>query len=115
MFFWSQGMRPLEHRVLTLTEGGLNRQLGVLKYLQSHFDLSRVHFRGASAGGLIATLACCGVDLDEAVEKAYNLSMENGVFERPLGVVGIWGGLIRSWLDDLLPNDAHNMCRCLLL
>eukprot|EP00884_Botryococcus_braunii_P000579 jgi/Botrbrau1/10521/Bobra.7_1s0005.1 len=85
-------------------------QLGVLKYLQSHFDLSRVHFRGASAGGLIATLTCCGVDLDVAVDKAHKLSVENGVFERPLGVVGIWGRLIRDWLEDLLPEEAHKIC-----
>lgn len=88
-----------------------DRQLGVLKYLQTHFDLSRVHFRGASAGGLIATLACCGVDLDLAVEEAYNLSLQNCLFERPLGLIGIWGDLIRYWLHILLPSDAHKMCR----
>jgi hypothetical protein len=96
---------------VALTVCCVNRQLGVLKYLQTHFDLSRVHFRGASAGGLIATLACCGVDLDSAVNYAYELSIESGLFERPLGVVGIWGSLIRLWLDQLLPSNAHKLCR----
>lgn len=89
-----------------------DRQLGVLKHLQTHFDLSRVYFRGASAGGLIATLACCGVDLDEAVDEAYRISLEHGLFDRPLGLVGIWGGLVRYWLDILLPSNAHKICRC---
>lgn len=89
----------------------MHRQLGVVKYMQEHFDLSRVHFRGASAGGLISTLACCNIDLDEAVAKAYKLSIDHEIFDRPLGVVGVWGGLIRNWLDELLPDNAHKMCR----
>ena len=43
------------------------RQLGVVKYLQQHFDLSKVQLRGASAGGLVATLCACNVDPERAV------------------------------------------------
>ena len=42
-------------------------ELGCLLYLHRHFDLSKVQLVGASAGGLIATLAACGVDEDKAV------------------------------------------------
>jgi hypothetical protein len=42
-------------------------ELGCLRYLHRHFDLSKVQLVGASAGGLIATLAACGVDEDKAV------------------------------------------------
>ena len=43
------------------------RQLGVVKYLQQHFDLSSVQLRGASAGGLVACLCACSVDPERAV------------------------------------------------
>lgn len=44
-----------------------DRQLGVVKFLQEHFDLSKVQLRGASAGGLVATLCACNVDPERAV------------------------------------------------
>lgn len=44
-------------------------ELGCLRYLHRHFDLSKVQLVGASAGGLIATLAACGVDEDKAVRQ----------------------------------------------
>lgn len=42
-------------------------ELGVLRYLHRNFDLTKVQLVGASAGGLISTLAACGVDEDKAV------------------------------------------------
>lgn len=83
---------------------------GVMKYLMEQFDLSKVQLRGASAGGLAVTLAACGVNQDKAVRAAYRLSMENNIWERPGGLVGIWGGLVRQWLDELLPEDAAERC-----
>ncbi|GFR41922.1 hypothetical protein Agub_g2714, partial [Astrephomene gubernaculifera] len=37
--------------------------------------------------------------------------VKHGVWERPLGLVGAWGGLIEQWLDELLPADAAERCR----
>lgn len=85
-------------------------ETGVMKYLMEQFDLSKVQLRGASAGGLAVTLAACGVNQDKAVRAAYRLSMENNIWERPGGLVGIWGGLVRQWLDELLPEDAAERC-----
>jgi uncharacterized alpha/beta hydrolase family protein len=50
---------------------GLRRRwmLGCLRYLHRNFDLSKVQLVGASAGGLIATLAACGVNEDKAVSS----------------------------------------------
>lgn len=28
------------------------------------------------------------------------------MFTRPWGLAGVWGGLVREWLEDLLPEDA---------
>lgn len=129
-------------------------ELGCLRYLHRNFDLTKVQLVGASAGGLIATLAACGVDEDKAVRRrgrgpgwkgslslcpacarpqprhpphrltkpprlprcgpqvrvANRLAQEYGVFERPGGLAGIWGSLIRAWLEELLPEDAAERC-----
>jgi len=34
------------------------------------------------------------------------MSEEAGVWERPLGLMGIWGDIIYEWLDELIPLDA---------
>lgn len=84
--------------------------LGVLKYMMAYYDLSRCTLVGASAGGLACVLAACGVDLDRAVREAFRLSVDNAVFERPAGLAGIWGRIVREWLDELLPPDAEERC-----
>jgi hypothetical protein len=86
-------------------------QLGAVKYLAEHYDLSKVSMAGASAGSFISVLAACGVDADRAVETAYAMSLEHDIYSRPLGLIGVWGSLIERWLDDLLPHDAAERCR----
>lgn len=66
---------------------------------------------GVSAGALIAVLVACNVSPGRAVNTAFRLSQEAGIFERPGGLAGIWGSLVRSWLDELLPEDAAKLCR----
>lgn len=48
---------------------------------------------------------------EAAVAGAARLAAQHRVFERPLGVAGIWGAVIRAWLDELLPPDALEHCR----
>lgn len=48
---------------------------------------------------------------EAAVAGAARLAARHRVFERPLGVAGIWGAVIRAWLDELLPPDALEHCR----
>ena len=59
---------------------------------------------------MTATLAACDVDLDRALELALDLCERREIFERPLGLMGVWGGVVREWLDELLPSDAHELC-----
>lgn len=55
---------------------------------------------------------CSSADVEprDAIERARELADEAHLFERRLGLVGIWGGLIRTWLHDLLPADAAARC-----
>ena len=34
------------------------------------------------------------------------MSDDNNIWERPLGLQGVWGSIIYDWLDTLLPDDA---------
>lgn len=86
-------------------------QLGAVQYLMNKFHLAGVPMVGASGGGLAAVLATCEVEPEQVLETAYAMSLEHNVWERPLGLMGTWGGLIEQWLHDLLPADAAERCR----
>lgn len=66
---------------------------------------------GASAGALMVTLAVCNIDPDHAVQRAYDIAKERDIWGRRFGLAGIWGDLVRQWLNDLLPNSAAAMCQ----
>jgi hypothetical protein len=84
---------------------------GVLKYLNENYRLRDVDLIGVSAGALCAVLVASGVSLDRAVRKAYDISVEVDIWNRSGGLAGIWGDLIRRWLEELLPEDAHECCQ----
>ncbi|KAF6253994.1 hypothetical protein COO60DRAFT_1703556 [Scenedesmus sp. NREL 46B-D3] len=85
-------------------------QLGILQHLQETYDLAQCAMVGSSAGALLSVLAACGVHPQLALDRAYELCVEHGVFKRPLGLMGVWGGIVRQWLDELLPADAVQRC-----
>jgi len=72
--------------------------------------LSKCDLLGASAGALAIVLVACDVDFRHATRVAYRLAEENNLYERRLALVGIWGRLVREWLEELLPDDAHEKC-----
>ena len=89
-------------------------QAGAISELGRRFDLhgGNVHAVGASAGALSAALGACAVDMDRAYDVAFGLCEESNVFDRgPWGLYGVWGPIIRTWLDELLPVDAADVCR----
>jgi hypothetical protein len=82
----------------------------VQAYLQENsYDLTNALLSGASAGALSATIAKTSINPYKATELALQMSDEAGVWERPLGLMGIWGDIIYRWLDDLLPIDVHTV------
>ncbi|KAJ1615947.1 hypothetical protein T492DRAFT_1109810 [Pavlovales sp. CCMP2436] len=44
--------------------------------------------------------------MDDAFDHAITLSKRRQLFERPLGLAGVWGDVVEEWLSDLLPSDA---------
>ena len=87
-------------------------QAGVITYLrEQNYILTgttsqQIKYTGASAGALCATLTTTNVDFIKATELALQKSDDVGVWDRPLGLAGVWGGIIEEWLDELLPNDS---------
>lgn len=82
-------------------------QAGAISYLrEKKYPLhdQNVHLVGASAGALCATLTACDVDFEKATSLALKKARDAGVWERPLGLYGIWGGIIEEWLNELLPD-----------
>ena len=83
-------------------------QAGYIDYLrQQHYDLSTsISMTGASAGALCATLTASDVDFVTATQLALDMARDAGVWDRQGGLQGIWSGMIRDWLDQLLPENA---------
>jgi len=85
-------------------------QLGAVAFLRDRYDLSKVRQVGASGGALAAALAACDACPDRTMDVALELSERYGVWERPLGLMGVWGRIVEEWLEALLPEDAHVLC-----
>eukprot|EP00897_Mesotaenium_endlicherianum_P010023 jgi/Mesen1/9049/ME000057S08478 len=60
-------------------------QLGACASIAKRYDMSRLHMAGASAGALAATLAACQVDGQKAAKAAFQLSLDNHIWDRPGG------------------------------
>jgi hypothetical protein len=61
---------------------------------------------GASAGSLTATFLLANADFKFASEKALELAENNKVYERKSGLAGIWGNLLKEWLEIVIPNEV---------
>jgi hypothetical protein len=88
-------------------------QAGVCKYLSEERAAAvgngnplsmQLPVVGASAGALAATLMVNNVSFDLAASFAIDQAYRYGLFEKRLGLFGIWGTLVREWLEALLPD-----------
>ncbi len=92
-------------------------QAGAITYLREkgyQINNPEIHFTGASAGALCATLTACDVNFEDATSLALKKAREEGVWDRPLGLFGIWGSIIDEWLEELLPGDDLDQHEVLL-
>lgn len=82
-------------------------QLGCAQYMKDNCDLKKLPcIVGASAGSLTAAFLLSNADLKYATQKALDLAERANVYERKSGLAGIWGVLLREWLEDVIPNDV---------
>ena len=87
-----------------------------MTYLRNRgYDLTQCTFAGASAGALTATLVATNVDFSEATVLALDLAAKGKVWDRRRGLQGIWGPLIKEWLEILLPDSISSVSERLML
>lgn len=48
---------------------------------------------------------------DRVLSHAYALSHKYDLWDRPQSIVGVLSSLVEEWLHDLLPDNAHEICR----
>jgi hypothetical protein len=80
-------------------------QVGAAKYLLENSSKSMPQIVGASAGSLTGLMLLTGVDFDHAVEVALEKAEEKEVFTKPSGLRGELTGLLRDWMEAVLPRD----------
>lgn len=81
-------------------------QAGAAKFLQERTDaVDNLSVVGSSAGALTATLFKSGADFDFAAEYAIYQCKRDKLFESPLGLAGVWGPIVREWLDRCIPSE----------
>uniref|UniRef100_A0A7S3K2A7 PNPLA domain-containing protein n=1 Tax=Aureoumbra lagunensis TaxID=44058 RepID=A0A7S3K2A7_9STRA len=109
-----QYAQRIADRSLLLPGGGLFFwwQMGALERINEVKSEKDLRIAGASAGALAAVCAKSNVKCDEARKLAIELSDAAGIWERGrFGLSGIWGQMIRKWLEELLPSNAAELNR----
>jgi hypothetical protein len=84
-------------------------QAGACQYLRDHIDpvtLRDIPVVGASAGSLSATLLKCGVNFYDATAFVVEQAEREKVYEKG-SLLGIWGGLVREWLNAMIPDQVE--------
>jgi predicted acylesterase/phospholipase RssA len=82
-------------------------QAGAAKYLREHFEVDNCPIIGASAGSLTSTLLLLDVDFDYAAAVAKEIAISNRLYDRKIGLAGIFGGILRNWFETVLPSDYN--------
>ena len=81
-------------------------QAGCARYIQENCDYHELPVIGASAGSISATLLLSGTDFHKALDVAVKVGEKSGIYERKAGLAGIWGSLVKEWLEEIIPDDV---------
>lgn len=80
-------------------------QAGAIAFLQEKRLYDNLPLYGTSAGALSATLLASKANIADAAKLAIELANEDDVWNRKFGLYGIWGKMIETWLEELIPDD----------
>lgn len=81
-------------------------QAGCARYIQENCDFSQMPIIGASAGSISATLLLSSTDFVRALDVALDLGKKAGIYERKTGLAGIWGSILKEWLEEIIPDSV---------
>jgi hypothetical protein len=102
---------PTKARALYFTGAGIYIwwQIGAARYIQERCDrrlLQNIPVVGASAGSITATMLLTNADSAQGAKFAEKLAYDYEIFSRDKGLYGIWGELLREWLDEVIKDDS---------
>jgi len=111
-----ESVRDADEALVSCGGGGifLFWQIGAARAVSEVRQGRTTYWAGTSAGALCAALTLCHVEPLLAIETAHRLALERDLYRRPLGLLGVWGEILRQWLDVVLPPDADVLCGNLL-
>jgi len=98
--------------VVSVSGGGmlLPWYFGALEAILEARRQERTIFAAFSSGAVASAIILCKLD-PETVEILYaKLMEEERVSERVLGVAFVWGNITRKWLEEIMPENAAEMC-----
>ena len=103
-----QYLPPVTPRCTYFTGAGIYFwwQAGCARYMQEHCDLTSMPIMGASAGSISAALLLSNADFSAAADSAIRIGMEARVYERKTGLAGVWGNLVKQWLEEVIPDTV---------
>lgn len=99
----------LSYKLLRFGGAGINYwwQAGAATFLQEKFDLSSIDLVGASAGAITAAMLVGNGSFEDGAELAIRQARDNDLWNKKTGLAGIWGTLVRSYLEELI--QAENL------
>mmetsp|Transcript_6044 Transcript_6044/g.6183 ORF Transcript_6044/g.6183 Transcript_6044/m.6183 type:complete len:275 (-) Transcript_6044:380-1204(-) len=100
---------PSKYKHVRFSGGGVYFwwQAGCCKYLQENqiIKFDSLPIIGTSSGALAATLLVTGSNFDHAADFVIEQAYRYKLFEKPTGLAGVWGPIVREWLEEILPKD----------
>eukprot|EP01031_Cornospumella_fuschlensis_P030008 gene30008-36243_t len=88
----------------------MSASAGAAQYLQEECShLTKVPLLGASAGSIAASLLLSNASFYDAAKLAIRQTEERDLWNSQLGLAGVWGPMVRDFLNDLIPlNLTHS-------
>ena len=98
--------------VISVSGGGMlmTWYFGALKAIMEVRGGAPVVFASFSSGALACAVFLCKLKHETAAKRYTEMMDERRVSQRLFGLAFIWGDITRQWLEEILPEDAHELC-----
>mmetsp|Transcript_15297 Transcript_15297/g.20961 ORF Transcript_15297/g.20961 Transcript_15297/m.20961 type:complete len:315 (-) Transcript_15297:1840-2784(-) len=84
-------------------------QMGAAKYMKENCSpelFTSTPILGASAGSITASLLLTNADLESIPDCAIKIAEEWKLYTRKTGLAGVWGGMLKQWLEMVIPETV---------
>jgi predicted acylesterase/phospholipase RssA len=95
------------YKVIRFPGGGIFFwwQAGAAAYLSKNCPTGDIPVVGASAGAIAASMLVLNCSFDQGAKLAVDLADSRKVWEAKRGLVGIWGPIVKEFLEVLIPEQ----------